>query len=36
MNAAINSDVLVNSIPESILDLPGLERVSPQYFLKSN
>ena len=27
MNAAINSDVLVNSIPESILDLPGLERV---------
>ncbi|MDC4544949.1 ERF family protein [Acinetobacter baumannii] len=27
MNAAINSDVLVNAIPESILDLPGLERV---------
>lgn len=27
MNAAINSDVLANAIPESILDLPGLERV---------
>ncbi|MHC3136238.1 ERF family protein [Acinetobacter nosocomialis] len=27
MNAAINSEVLGNVIPESILDLPGLERV---------
>lgn len=27
MNAAINSDVLANAIPENILDLPGLERV---------
>ncbi|MCI3877740.1 ERF family protein [Acinetobacter higginsii] len=27
MNAAINPDVMVNAIPENILDLPGLEQV---------